>query len=572
MPSEIQPFTAPDDEPEDQAVHHSINEGDIATPASFSPVASPSGPPITSRRLSEIAGSLSSAESLDLVPLPSGVPEPIEICIQRSSSKLSGGSGSLLAVPRKASDPSRSSAASTLATPDQESQPIPDPTSNDDARSIQRPRSSSIADRIEAVMRESHSRFYDGTKSPEKWLLAVLLAPLFAVIPFWIPGLPDADETSTTAMVWHFVTLFVMDFAGSTMYPFVPGALLTVPLFRTPWGQFLMVPYLSAGIVTLGGIIPYLIFDVFPVPMLAVIQAAAIIPLVFVYLYFFMNPDVLQERSHRADFFVSVGILVGVTVVYGVIYPLGGALFNQLEGIPQAFMALAFCVVRGIYEKVGTRLLSKRAQDGYPLFIFSSCFCHETFIAILMNRVSAWYVFAVFIVYDLSENLYHVLELRRLQYKTECSETARQLVTVSLLMEFAEMIAPLQYTICSFAIYYFNKRPNDNFALVEDKAFWQGIFFNCLDVVGEVCVFMFLTRVIKKVTGLRSVKALGRLCVIYGVAFLAFQITILGFFLQIQYAPGGNDLTFRFNWLKDGAQWVGGLCWTTPEDPTACDL
>ncbi|KAF4677311.1 hypothetical protein FOL47_002239 [Perkinsus chesapeaki] len=569
MPSGVEPFVAPNDEDAKVEECQPSNDADIPTPPSFSPAVSPSGPPPGSRRPFEAADSFRS-EPVDAVPLPQGVPQPIELSMGRSQSELSAGTGSLLSVPQKTVG-NRSSLASTQITAEGHATPSA-VKFDDDPIAPQRPRSSSVADRIEAVMRDGHSRFFDGSKSGEKWLFAVFLCPMLAVIPFWIPGLPDADETSTSYMVWHFITLFVMDHAGSTMYPFVPGALLTVPLFRSKLVQFLMVPYLSAGIVVFGGVIPYLIFNVFPVPMLAVIQAAAIIPLVIVYFYYFMNPDVLNSKSHRADFFVSVGILIGVTVVYGVIYPLGGALFNQLEGVPQAFMALAFCVVRGIYEKIGTRVLASRAQDGFPLFIFSSCFCHETFIAILMNRVSAWYVFAVFILYDLSENLYHVWELRKFQsMPPECAKTARHLVTVALLMEFAEMIAPFHYTVCSIAIYFFNKRPNDNFALVKDDDFWKGIFFNCLDVVGEVCVFIYLTRVIKKVTGLRAIKALGRLCVIYGVAFLAFQITILGFFLQIQYAPGGNDLTFQFNWLKEGAQWVGGLCWTTPEDPLACE-
>lgn len=323
-----------------------------------------------------------------------------------------------------------------------------------------------------------------------------------------------------------------------------------------------MIPYLSAGIVIIGGVIPYLIFRVFPVPMLAVIQAAAIIPLVLIYYYFFMNPDVLQDPIHRWDFLVSVGILGGVTVVYGICYPLGGALFSQFTGVSQAFMAIGFCMVRFAYEKAGARLLSTRAQDGYPLFIFSSCYCHETFIAILMNRVSEWYVFGIFIVYDLAENIYHVIGLRNFARSPGSEARCRSVITIALLMSFAETIAPLQYTITSLGIYYFNKSANDNFALIDEEAFWQGIWFNLGDVFSELCVFLYLTTVVKAVTGLDSLNALGRLCVIYGVAFLAFQITILGYFLQIQYAAGGNDLTFQFDWLKPNSRWVGGLCWS----------
>ncbi|KAF4757246.1 hypothetical protein FOZ63_022134, partial [Perkinsus olseni] len=78
------------------------------------------------------------------------------------------------------------------------------------------------------------------------------------------------------------------------------------------------------------------------------------------------------------------------------------------------------------------------------------------------------------------------------------SKRALSIMTVAICKEVVEVLAPIQYLICSLILRTFNPKLHDTFWDMTDEEFVRGIRRLLIDIAAEACLFVLLIVVIKR--------------------------------------------------------------------------
>ncbi|EEQ98200.1 hypothetical protein Pmar_PMAR002018 [Perkinsus marinus ATCC 50983] len=147
--------------------------------------------------------------------------------------------------------------------------------------------------------------------------------------------------------------------------------------------------------------------------------------------------------------------------------------------------------------------------------------------------------------------------------KDGASGCTLSIMTVAICKEVVEILAPIQYLICSLLLRYSNPKLHDTFWNMTDEEFMRGIRRLLIDIVAEGSLFVLLIIVMKRWLNESVVFIALRLSYQFFWPFLAMQICLMTHYIDLQYSNAGMTFSFDFKWIGEkNATWHGGNCYT----------
>ncbi|KAF4659027.1 hypothetical protein FOZ61_005073 [Perkinsus olseni] len=138
------------------------------------------------------------------------------------------------------------------------------------------------------------------------------------------------------------------------------------------------------------------------------------------------------------------------------------------------------------------------------------------------------------------------------------------ILAVAICKEVVEVVAPMHYLICSLVLRTFNPKLHDTFWDMTDEEFWQGIWRLLIEIVAEASLFIILIIAMKRWFN-ESVTSIGlRLGYHFSWPFAALQVSLMTYYIAVQYSNSGMSFSFDFKWIGyKSTTWHGGNCYTT---------
>mmetsp|Transcript_33637 Transcript_33637/g.79391 ORF Transcript_33637/g.79391 Transcript_33637/m.79391 type:complete len:315 (-) Transcript_33637:176-1120(-) len=302
--------------------------------------------------------------------------------------------------------------------------------------------------------------------------------------------------------------------------------------------------------------------------------------------------------------------------MFAFIYPLVNIAFLRTKsGVVQFGIAVLYWALSSAYVMVLNKIAKKERPDMYPVIAYLTVFFYNFFLSSVFSAVQAWYIFVAFLVLDIAESawfchlaasaVHKILEaeleeqeaagapsslaiaLEEESSKGGSSPTAgskgrgcvaqrlhvkvvnRCLCVISLPVAklLAAIQAPVVYALALFLLRATNPKMNGAFTFLSQAAVDTNIMYICIHVACEGLLFVALRAWVKRRSGIDMWLIARGVCHLFFYELITSQWTAIMCYLALQWAPGGVDWSFKFNYLHPDAIWHGGMCWTLPGDP-----
>eukprot|EP00961_Rhodomonas_salina_P027256 368746-Rhodomonas_salina.1 len=342
------------------------------------------------------------------------------------------------------------------------------------------------------------------------------------------------------------------------------------------------------------------------VPFVKIFQAAVFLLYLGVSVIFGMKPEQRKEKSVFKRAAIGLIVSMSVIVVFAFIYPLLNIAFLKTKsGLVQFGIAIAFWALSSAYV-MGLNMVAKRERpDMYPVIAYLSVFFYNFFLSSVFSAIQSWYIFATFLILDIAESAwfcYLASSAVQAILESECEEEeaarreneltavteegspvpapqrAATMVTKKLHVKIvnrclcvlslpvakllAAILAPVLYVGSMFLLRETNPKMNGAFTFITDAQVELGILYIGIHVFCEALLFVVLRIWVKRHCGMDLWLIARGVCHLFFYEIITCQWTAVMCYLALQWAPGGVDWAFNFNYLKDGATWQGGMCWT----------
>ncbi|KAF4704165.1 hypothetical protein FOZ63_033751 [Perkinsus olseni] len=153
---------------------------------------------------------------------------------------------------------------------------------------------------------------------------------------------------------------------------------------------------------------------------------------------------------------------------------------------------------------------------------------------------------------------------RQLSRKDGNFDGSFSILAIAICKEVVEVVAPMHYLVCSCVLRTFNPKLHDIFWDMTDEEFWQGIWRLSIEIVAEASLFIVIIIAMKRWLNESVTSIALRLGYHFSWPFAALQVSLMTYFITLQYSNSGMLFSFDFKWIGEkNTTWHGGNCYTT---------